>query len=111
MPPGFRFDPFMASLEKLIQIKPQNITFCHFGAVTGARDSLAALQDQKTFLPIYRTKIKELYEKNKATRPVVEGMLPVIKERSDFPENNNVLNSIILAIVYGMLADLGFKER
>ncbi len=111
MPPGFRFDPFIASLEKLIQIKPQNVTFGHFGAVTGVEDSLAALQDQKDFLPVYRAKIKELFEKYKATRPVVEGMRPFINERSDFPKGNSVLDSIVLAIVYGMLADLGFKER
>ncbi len=111
MPPGFRFDPFMASLQKLIQIKPKNIAFCHFGAITGEQDSLATLQDQKDFLPVYRAKIKELFEKYKATRPVVEGMLPSVKERSDFPPGNSVINSIILAIVYGMLADLGLKER
>ena len=111
MPPGFRFEPFMTSLEKLIKLKPHNITFCHFGAITGEQDSLAALQDQKKFLPAYRAKIKNLYELYGATRPVVEGMLPLIKERSDFPEGNSILNKIILAIVYGMLADLGFKER
>ncbi len=111
MPPGFRFDPFMASLEKLIQIKPQNISFCHFGAVTGAKDSLEALMDQKEFLPKYRIKIKELFEEYRSTRPVVEGMRSFIKERSDFPQGNSVIDSIILAIVYGMLADLGFKER
>jgi len=111
MPPGFRFDPFMASLEKLIKIQPQNIAFLPFRAITGAKDSFAALQDQKEFLPRYRSKIKELYEKHRATRPVVEGMRPFIKERSDFPQGNNVIDSIILAIVYGMLADLGLKER
>ncbi len=110
MPPGFRFDPFMASVEKLIQIRPQNITFCHFGVITGAQDSLVSLQDQKEFLQFFRAKIKELYEKHGATRPVVEGMLPFIEERSDFQQGNSVINNIILAIVYGMLVDLGFKE-
>src|SRR5271157_5015098 len=110
MPPGFRYATFMDSLEKLIQIAPQNIGFCHFGAITGIEDAAATLQDQKEFIQFYRAKIKELYEENQATRPVVEGMWDIVKARSDFPPGSKVIDNIILAVVYGMLIDLGFKE-
>ena len=110
MPPGFQFDPFMASLEKLIKIQPQTISFCHFGAITGAQDSMAALQDQKEFLPFYRAKIKELFEKYGTTREVVEGIVPILLERSIFTQGSSEIKKFILALVYGMLVDLGFKE-
>jgi glyoxylase-like metal-dependent hydrolase (beta-lactamase superfamily II) len=110
MPPGFRYDVFMESLDKLIQIAPQNIGFCHFGAVTGAEDSAATLQDQKEFISFYRAKIRELFEEYQATRPVVEAIKEIVSERADFPPGSAVIDNIILAIVYGMLVDLGFKE-
>ena len=111
MPPSFQYEVTLDSLEKLIQINPQNIGYCHFGAVTTVEDSMVMLQDQKELIGTCRERIRQLYEEYQSTRQVVsEFIRETYAIRTDYPPGNKIIENIILAVVYGMLIELGYKE-
>jgi glyoxylase-like metal-dependent hydrolase (beta-lactamase superfamily II) len=119
MPTEFNYDIYMKSVQKLRKIKAENIGFCHFGAVTTRKDVATIIEDQIAFLPVFRDFVKTKYEKFQSTRPVVEATIKeLFYERSSFHRAEGLSDVIkgistrnALALVYGMLVDLGYKKN
>ncbi len=113
MPTQFNYNVFVDSLKKLIKLKPLNIGLGHFGAITGQEDSLFLLKDHLAFLSDFRQFCKQEYEKTQKTRIVVESALEkIFKPRCDYYEKlPSIFRNNVLALVFGMLIDLGLKEN
>jgi glyoxylase-like metal-dependent hydrolase (beta-lactamase superfamily II) len=113
MPIEFNYDMFMKSLDKLIALKPQNIGLGHFGAITGDQDSLFLMEDHREFIENFRVYCKRKYEEVPKTKHVVDSAREeIFKLRSDYLQKTpDIFQNNIVALVYGMLIDLGFKEN
>jgi glyoxylase-like metal-dependent hydrolase (beta-lactamase superfamily II) len=119
MPTEFTYETYMKSVKKLKNLHAENIGFCHFGAVTGLSDVETITNDQIEFLPIFRDFVKKKYEEFQSTRPVVEATIKeLFYERSSFHRAGDLSKVVqgistrnALALVYGMLVDLGFKKN
>ena len=59
----------------------------------------------------FRSKVIEAYNETPETKYVVEKVLPMLSCRTDLiGDEHPVLISIVLAITYGMMMDLGFRK-
>ena len=109
----------MHSVERLQGLGAENIGFCHFGAITTPEDVSAILKDQLSFVPVFREFVKTKYAEFGSTRPVVEAVIKeLFYERSAFHRSEGLSEAYkgistrnALALVYGMLVDLGLKKN
>lgn len=109
MPPEFDFKTYIQSLERLIELKPQNSGYSHAGAVIGHEGVLRALIENKEYSFFFRNFVKDRFLKQGETRFIVEQFIEQeLKERSDVPMNELYTNYVV-AVVYGQLIDLGLK--
>ncbi len=119
MPTEFDYEKYMRSVEKLLALSAENIGFCHFGAITTPEDVSTILKDQLSFVPVFREFVKKKYEEYRSTRPIVEAVIKeLFYERSAFHRSEGLSEAYkgistrnALALVYGMLVDLGFKKN
>ena len=119
MPTEFNYEKYMKSVQKLKELNAQNAGFCHFGAVTTQDDVNTIIEDQIQFLPIFREFVKKKYEEFQSTRQVVEATVnELFYERSAFHRSGELSDIVkgistrnALALVYGMLVDLGYKKN
>ncbi|MBN2156405.1 MAG: MBL fold metallo-hydrolase [Candidatus Lokiarchaeota archaeon] len=119
MPTEFNYEEYMQSLKKIQGLEIENAGFCHYGAVTSLKDVKLIVEDQIKFVPIFREFVKNNYEKFKATRSVVEATIQeLFLERSSFHRTEDlkevykgISTRNALALVYGMLVDLGYKKN
>ncbi len=110
MPPGYNFKTYVESLNKIIELEPSNVGYCHFGAVKGKENVLKVLKENLEFSYFFRDFVKEKYMESGKTRFVVEQFVEQeLEKRTEFPKNALITN-VIAAIVYGELIDLGLKE-
>ncbi|UCE13006.1 MAG: MBL fold metallo-hydrolase [Candidatus Heimdallarchaeota archaeon] len=109
MPPEFDFRVYIQSLEKLIEMKPQNSGYSHAGAVIGHEGVSEALIENKEYSFFFRDFVKSKFSERGETRFVVEQFIEQeLKARSDVPMNELYTNYVV-AVVYGQLIDLGLK--
>ncbi len=119
MPTEFDYEEYMKSVEKLKGLHSKNAGLCHFGAVTTEKDVTTLIEDQISFVPVFRDFVKAKFEEFQSTRPVVESTIrELFYERSSFHSGGGLSEVVqgistrnALALVYGMLVDLGFKKN
>ena len=119
MPTEFNYEKYMHSVKKIRELGVLNAGFCHFGAITTKKDVATILDDQIAFLPIFREFVKSKFEEVKSTKPVVEATIKeLFYERSAFHRSEGLTEAYkgistrnALALVYGMLIDLGYKKN
>jgi len=119
MPVEFDYNTYMQSLKKIQSMGVMNAGYCHYGAITTPKDVSTILEDQIAFVPVFREFIKTNYEKYKSTKTVVENTIKeLFLKRSTFHRTENIKEEYkgistrnALALVYGMLVDLGYKKN
>ncbi|MHA2204010.1 MAG: MBL fold metallo-hydrolase, partial [Candidatus Hodarchaeales archaeon] len=110
MPPDFNFNTYMQSLKKIINLKPLNVGYAHAGAVRGHEGVKQVLEEHVDFSFFFRDFVKNKFIERGETRYVVEQFIEQeMKERSDV-YLNELYSNYVVAVVYGQLVDLGFKE-
>jgi len=112
MPPNFHFDSYMDSAKKVAALKPGAIGFCHYGVLDGSDAVQSYLENHLRDMNTFRGLVVDSYGKNNSTRDVMEGTREFFKNTFDpltrMPEK--YMENLQLAIVYGLMVDLGFKE-
>jgi len=110
MPPDYKYKDYMTSLEKIIELKPSIVGYCHFGGVKGEKKVLLALEDNIEYSDFFRNYVQRKYEERGETRYIVEQyMTEELRKRTDFP-HLELINNVIVGVVYGQLIDLGLRN-
>lgn len=118
MPPNFNFQEYMKSLQKIIEIDPIALGFCHFGVILDEfkEETKIFLQDQVNYITNFRNTIIKAFKEEPTTKHVMESIKADLwEDRVDplFKESAISLNffkNLKLALVYGMMIDLGFRQ-
>lgn len=111
MPVYYNHKQYMSTLNNLKIIYPMKAGFGHFGVVNGKENVRQILLENESSMEEFRAKIIMYYNEKPETRYVVEKMMPFLTPKTDLTvEHNPVLKDIALAIVYGMMMDLGYRE-
>jgi glyoxylase-like metal-dependent hydrolase (beta-lactamase superfamily II) len=112
MPPEFSYQTYIESLERLISLNPLNIGLGHFGVVKGLENTLNLLRDNLIFTHRFRSFVKDKYEEKNETRWIVKQFMEhELKDRVNTSKiDMQFLTRIIVALVYGQLIDLGFRD-
>jgi glyoxylase-like metal-dependent hydrolase (beta-lactamase superfamily II) len=114
MPIYFNYELFMNTLDNLLKLKsPLMLGFTHFGVINGKENVRYFMEEHKSFLMEFRSKVIQYYGEKPETKYVYEKLFPFLATRTDFPStslDDSALKDIILAVVYGMMLDLGYRE-
>jgi len=111
MPIYFKYKEYMETLENLKKLSPFKAGFGHFGVVNGKDNVREIIVEHESFMKEYRAKIIKYYEERPETRYIVEKITPFLVLRTDLMNGKHpVLTNVILAIVYGMMLDLGYRK-
>jgi len=113
MPLFFNYEKYMDSLYNLKKLKtPLKCGFAHYGVVKGKENVNFILQEHEEFMKTFRTKVIQYYKEQPETKYVFQKLIPFFKGRYDisFGKKNQILNQIILGLVYGMMMDLGYRQ-
>jgi glyoxylase-like metal-dependent hydrolase (beta-lactamase superfamily II) len=113
MPLFFNYEKYMNSLYNLEKLKtPLTCGFAHYGVVKGKENVNYILQEHEEFMKAFRTKVIKYYKEQPETKYVFQKLIPFFNGRYDisFGKRNNILNQIILGLVYGMMMDLGYRQ-
>ncbi|MFX0092030.1 MAG: MBL fold metallo-hydrolase, partial [Candidatus Hodarchaeota archaeon] len=110
MPPDYNFKMYLQSLDKIIEFKPQNVGYCHFGAIKGEANVIKALRDNKEFTIFFRNFVKEKFSESGKIRHVVEQFIEQELGKRIESQYLDLLTNTIVALVYGQLIDLGLKK-
>jgi len=111
MPVYFEYDPYMESLEHLKELNAQLAGFCHFGVVNGQENVKFILNENKSFMKKFRSKIIKYYKEKPETKHVFKKIMPELTPRTDLiGKDHPIMKNIVLGIVYGMMMDLGYRK-
>ena len=111
MPISFKYKEYMETLENLKILSPLKAGFCHFGVVNGRENVREVILEHESFMKEYRAKIIKYYEEKPETSHVVKNITSFLIQRTDLMSRESPdLKNIILAIVYGMMIDLGYRK-
>jgi glyoxylase-like metal-dependent hydrolase (beta-lactamase superfamily II) len=112
MPPEFNYATYIKSLEHLIELYPMNIGLGHFGVIKGTDNTLKLMKKNLEFTHRFRTYVKEKFEEKNETRWIVEQFIEnELEGRVETSKTDmRFLTRIIVALVYGQLIDLGFRD-
>jgi len=111
MPIFFEYEYYMKTLQKLKKIFPQKAGFGHFGVMNGKKILQETLAEHESFMQEFRNKIMQFYEEKPETSHVYNRILPFFTNRTDMlGRGHPVLENLILAVVYGMMMDLGYRK-
>ena len=118
MPPNFQFEKYMKSLEKLIDLNPENLGVCHFGVISGKKDVQTYLIGHRKYMVDFRNTVIDLYKKNQSTRYIIENLKENFFNDEKFVDNyyqelddhTKFLSNLRLALTYGMMISLGFRK-
>lgn len=118
MPPNFNYDLTMQSLEKLRNLHPSTLAFCHFGVICGSEDVNRYFEEFQKYMSSLRTTVIDLYSKNPSTKYIVENTASFFssnEERVDkyyrtVPQSQKFFKNLHLALIFGILVDLGYRE-
>ncbi len=115
MPPNFRYEPYMQSLEKLQQIKPQAMGFCHFGVISGRDDIETLFTEHRSFMQNFHEAITGAFAENPSTGYVLQATESLWENRFNpdwlnMPGSEVFYKNIRLAVTYGFLVGLGLRR-
>jgi glyoxylase-like metal-dependent hydrolase (beta-lactamase superfamily II) len=111
MPPNFNFETYMQSLQKIMDLNVDCVGFCHMGAIIGEQDVQTFLNEHKNYMINWRNKMKQVFAENPSTKYVIDNTVEYWIDRFDFGDPNNPLfQNLRLALTYGMMVDLGFRQ-
>lgn len=114
MPPNFRYDDYIASMEKLRLLNPELIGFCHFGMISGADDINFVFNDHLNFMIQFRQEIIEAFSEDPSTSHVMTRTEHLWKDRIDsefsgIKGSEAFFGNLRLALTYGLMVDLGLR--
>jgi glyoxylase-like metal-dependent hydrolase (beta-lactamase superfamily II) len=113
MPPGFKYEEYMRSVENVRTLNAKCIGFAHYGVVQGKNDVRDIINEHKVFMKDFRAKVIEYYKEKPETKYVFEKITPSLLNRVDIGEyiNNPLLAKLPLGVIYGMMMDLGYRKE
>lgn len=112
MPPNFNYETYMDSFHKVVERDPPAIGFCHYGAIVGIEDCREFWKEHEEWMKYFREKVKKIFEEKQSARAVIEYMIPEFAKKSNTlsKNRNSLLENLTIALCYGVLVDLKFKE-
>jgi len=111
-PPLYNFNDDMETIKKLKKLKAYKVGFAHFGVVVGKNNVAEILTDHEIFMKEFRARIIEYYEEKDDTRYICEKIAPFLQARSNVFKNlSDVAQYVALQGVYGVMIDLGYRDR
>ncbi|MHA1777292.1 MAG: hypothetical protein DRO88_01700 [Promethearchaeia archaeon] len=118
MPPNFQYNLYMESLKKIQDLNPEILGVCHYGAIKGKNAVKEYLEDQTNYMQDLVIAIKKHYNENPSVRYIIEQLKKdrlhvnnrVGNRFVDNPTSNHFLSNLQLALTYGILIDLGYRE-
>lgn len=115
MPPNFRYDDYVSSMEKIRGLNPELIGFCHFGILSGSEDIDFVFNDHRDFMNLFRSEIINAFNEDPSTSHVLAKTEYLWKGRIDsgFAEikgSDAFFGNLRLALTYGVMVDLGFRK-
>ena len=112
MPPGFCFDAYMQSCQKIAALEPEILGFCHFGAIIGKNEIAQYLFRHQNKMKAFRDIVIRAYGEQPDTRYVVGQVVDFFKQRGPVSRHDSEPNSlnVIFAITFGMMVDLGYRK-
>jgi glyoxylase-like metal-dependent hydrolase (beta-lactamase superfamily II) len=115
MPPNFKFDDYINSINKIRNMKPEIIGLCHYGMITGEEDINFMIDDNYDFMHNFKNAIVKAYKENPSTGHVLSetDYLWEGRTKNDSMDDKGkkvFLQNLRLALTYGVMVDLGLKE-
>jgi glyoxylase-like metal-dependent hydrolase (beta-lactamase superfamily II) len=115
MPPNFKYDDYMSSIDKIRNMNPEAIGFCHFGMIAGADDIEFLFNDHIDFMKNFRSQIIKAFNENPSTSHVLAETGYLWKDRIDsafagIKGNELFFGNLRLALTFGVMVDLGFRN-
>ena len=111
MPVFFNYKDYMETLNKLKQLSPLKAGFGHFGVVNGRDNLHETLIEHERFMKDFRAKVIKYYSEKPETSYIYDKILPLFLTRTDLKGSAHpIMNNLILAVVYGMMMDLGYRK-
>ena len=115
MPPNFSYRHYMESMKKVKALNPEMIGFCHFGIITGKAHVDELFADHEKLMSDFMAAISAAFRENPSTSHVLAGTEYLWKGRispsfKNVKGSENFFQNLQLAITYGAMIDLGFRE-
>lgn len=115
MPPNFRYDDYMSSMNLLREIDPELLGFCHYGIISGKDDIEFLFDDHALFMKKFREGIVSAFKENPSTGHVLAETEYLWKDRidstfADIKGSELFFGNLRLALTYGVMVDLGFRK-
>jgi glyoxylase-like metal-dependent hydrolase (beta-lactamase superfamily II) len=110
MPAEYDTNQYLKSLQKIIDLTPEAVGYCHFGAVKGKEAVMQVLKENLEFTTFFKDYVKRKFEEGGGVRHVVDEFLKEVAPSRTDKLPTEMLVKIIVALVYGQLIDLGLKE-
>lgn len=115
MPPNFSYRHYMASMKKVQALNPEMIGFCHFGIISGQKQLDELFADHEKLMTDFIAAITEAFRENPSTANVLARTEYLWKGRispsfKNVKGSENFFQNLLLAITYGAMIDLGFRE-
>jgi glyoxylase-like metal-dependent hydrolase (beta-lactamase superfamily II) len=111
MPIYYNNEKYMESLNSIRNLTPLKAGFGHFGVANGKENVQELIQDNESFMKIFRKSIIKYYKEKPETKYIFKKVRPLFEPRTDLSiDDTPVFNGIILAVVYGEMISLGYRE-
>ncbi|MFW9882298.1 MAG: hypothetical protein ACFFG0_55255, partial [Candidatus Thorarchaeota archaeon] len=111
MPIYYNHERYMETLANIKNLKPLKAGFGHFGLVNGKKNVHKLIVDNESFMKKFREYIIKFYQEKPETEYVLKKMRPLLTPRTDLSmDDNPVFNGIFLAVVYGEMITLRYRE-
>lgn len=115
MPPNFSYRHYMESMKKVQTLNPEMIGFCHFGIVSGKAHVDELFADHEKLMIDFIAALTKAFRENPSTAYVLARTEYLWRGRisPSFREvkgSENFFQNLQLAITYGAMIDLGFRE-
>ena len=111
MPIYYNNEKYLETLNNIKNLTPLKAGFGHFGVANGKENVRELIQDNESFMKIFRKKIIKYYKEKPETKYIFKKVRPLFTPRTDLSiDEIPVFNGIILAVVYGEMISLGYRE-
>ncbi|MFX1344032.1 MAG: MBL fold metallo-hydrolase [Promethearchaeota archaeon] len=111
MPIYYNNEKYMETLDKIKNLAPLKAGFGHFGIANGKENIRELILDNESFMKNFRKYIIKYYKEKPETEYIYNKVRPLFASRTDLSiDDIPVFNGIILAVVYGEMISLGYRE-
>ena len=111
MPIFYNNEKYMDTLNNIEKLTPLKAGFGHFGLVNGEQNVRTLFLEHKSYMKKFREKIIKYYKEKPETSYVLKKMESFLYPRTDLSvDDNPVFSGISLAIIYGEMISLGYRE-